>query len=196
MNYPAEQYAQPIGQVRQQMYSAQPIVQGGGAQQSPIMSMSTTQAPACLTPDQIQQITNCFANPGSPNCTALLANAGLPLCVGSQIPMPQCKDTTFAAQLSYCEKYGPTGPDQAGNAFCWLASKDPAWYDAAKKLPACGGAATGGKSMLMWGGILLAVAAVGGITWYALKGKKKGPKQAAYAENRPRRRRRRRKAAA
>lgn len=127
-------------------------------------------APGCLTAAQVALIVNCAANP-SADCAALLASSGLPLCASEKLPLPACRDDQMAGSISYCDQYGPNGPDPAKNAICWAAMKDPAWYAGMKSLPPCPGSqGEKKKKMLMWGGILLAVAAVGGVGyWYATK---------------------------
>lgn len=127
-------------------------------------------APGCLSSAQVALLVNCAANP-SPDCAALMASSGLPLCPGDKLPLPQCKDDQVVAQLSYCDTYGPSGPDPVKNAFCWAATKDAAWYAGMKALPPCPGSeAEKKKKMLMWGGILLGVAVLGGVGyWYATK---------------------------
>lgn len=127
-------------------------------------------APGCLTAAQVALMVNCAANP-SPECASLMASSGLPICPGEKLPLPGCADDQMAAGISYCDQYGPSGPDPAKNAVCWAAMKDPAWYAGMKALPPCPGSqAEKKKKMLMWGGILLGVAVVGGVGyWYATK---------------------------
>jgi hypothetical protein len=128
--------------------------------------------PSCLTAAQVALIVNCAANP-SADCAALVAASGMPLCSTEKLPLPSCRDDQIQAGISYCDQYGPSGPDPVKNAVCWAATKDPAWYAAMKGLPPCPGSdAEKKKKMLMWGGILLGVAVVGGVGyWYATKKK-------------------------
>lgn len=127
-------------------------------------------APGCLTAAQVALIVNCAANPAA-GCEGLLASSGLPLCASEKLPLPACRDDQMVASISYCDQYGPNGPDAGKNGVCWAAMKDPAWYAAMKGLPPCPGSeAEKKKKMLMWGGIILGVAVVGGVGyWYATK---------------------------
>jgi hypothetical protein len=127
--------------------------------------------PGCLSAVQVALIVNCVANPGSPDCAALQAASGQPLCAGQTLPLPTCRDAQMKSGIAYCDQYGPNGPDAARNAVCWAVTKDPAWYAGMKALPPCPGSEEEkSKKMLMWGGILLGVAVVGGVGyWYATK---------------------------
>lgn len=144
------------------MLTGDPNTGGGGTSIGP--------APGCLTAAQVALIVNCAANP-SPGCEGLLASSGLPLCASEKLPLPPCRDDQMAASISYCDQYGPNGPDAGKNGVCWAAMKDAAWYAAMKGLAPCPDSeGAKKKKMLMWGGIILAVAAVGGVGyWYATK---------------------------
>lgn len=167
--HPVDQVTQTIGLAADPMTTRtlqQPLPGGGQVSFSAPMD--------CLTPQMAAIIANCYANPGSPDCAAVIANAGLPLCTGPGLPLPDCRDDGLQAALNYCDKYGPNGPDPVANATCWLASKDPAWYGALKTIKPCPGSEQEkGKKMLMWGGILLAAVVVGGGAYYYYS-KKKG----------------------
>ena len=134
---------------------------------------SSMSLPGCLTAAQVALIVNCAVNPGSPDCAALQASSGLPLCPGQTLPLPNCRDDQMQSGISYCDQYGPNGPDAGKNGVCWAAGKDPEWYQSMKALPACPGSSleqAEKKNTLMWGGILLAIAVVGGgLYWYTKK---------------------------
>jgi hypothetical protein len=147
---------------------------GGGQQQMTAFAASTFQAPTCLTAAQVAYLVDCAANPGTEDCQALLGRSGMPLCAGEELPLPKCRDAIVQASIAYCDQYGANGPDAGKNGVCWAAGKDPEWYQSLKALPACPGTEVAAdetkKKTLMWGGILLAVAVVGGgIYWYAKK---------------------------
>jgi len=146
---------------------------GGGQQTMTDFATSTFQAPTCLSAAQVAYLVDCAANPGSEDCQALLARAGMPLCAGDVLPLPTCRDAYVQSSIAYCDQYGPNGPDAGKNGVCWAAGKDPEWYQSMKALPACPGSSleqAEKKNTLMWGGILLAIAVVGGgLYWYTKK---------------------------
>ncbi len=148
---------------------------GGGP---PAMVAAT--APACLNTDMALAMMACIANP-TPECLPMLDPnyLNLELCPGqTPPPVPQCMDQQLADGISYCEQYGYAGANKEMNALCWLASKNPGWYDQVSALPPCGGEKTPEdekkKKTLMIGGIILLVVAGGATAYYFSQKKKKG----------------------
>lgn len=155
-------------------------------------------APGCMGTDLAVALMQCIGDPTGAGCAALLtpANLALPLCPGAPPPpLPACLDPSMLAGTQYCDQYGMSGPNPSANAVCFLAQKNPAWYAALKALPPCAG--TPGPTpttpsdtthkLVMWGGILLAIAAVGGAAWYFTK-KRHTPNRRSkrYGKNRKR----------
>lgn len=121
-------------------------------------------APSCLTQQEVAAIAKCYISPTSPGCADLLKKAGLPLCYAPAVaPLPLCLDAEMAAELSYCAKYGSTGPNPETNATCWLLSKDPVLFDALKSVKPCGSKPAGpvAASTTSWGWIIGGVVLAG-----------------------------------
>lgn len=182
-----DQYSGPIGPPTNETTADNWGAPAGGSNwsgmannQNPSVMMAN--APACLSTDLALAMMQCIANP-TPECMSYLDPnyLALPLCAGSTPPpVPECMDAQLAEGISYCEEFGYAGANKEMNALCWLASKNPAWYDQVSALPECG---SNGKKepteeekkkkKLLIGGILLLVVAGGATAYYFAQKKKK-----------------------
>lgn len=125
-----------------------------------------------------------------------LARAGgffeMPMCPGQPMPpIPGCADADWITRMLYCEQYPQNdGPNPFLNAMCWAGRRDMSWYQSALSVPSCDTPPPTAytpppaeppiyiepestpttekieRNYLMWGGILLAVVAVGGAGVY------------------------------